>query len=143
MALVGQGSATSTSLYNTGILMSSSQALSQGGGLTMLGISGTGSSLNQGLRITSSTIDTTGVLGMTGISGGASGVFNNGVYILGGTLNGGGGSTISGTAGLGTAFNYGVYILNVGGNLSVSNVTSNPGGGDPDDPSDDPYVVFI
>ena len=144
VSLTGRGSTTSSSVYNTGILMSSGTVKSGNGGIAMTGISGSGSSLNQGLRIVFSTIDaSTGVLGMTGTSNGTSGVFNNGVYILGGTLNGGGGSTIEGTGGSGTSYNYGVYIANVGGNLGIGNVTSNPGGGDPNDPSDDPYVKFV
>ena len=62
---------------------------------------------------------------------GTTGLFNNGVYLYGGTLNGGVGSDIRGTGGGGTRLNYGVYILSVGmTTLGVGNVSVNvPGGG--------------
>ena len=108
-------------MFNTGlyVLGSATATVSSGGNLTMTGIGGTGTALNEGVRLVSGALSGTS-LTLSGTAHAATtGVLNTGIYMLvtniggvsGGTITGAGGGT---TSSMGNV-NHGIYMQAIGG----------------------------
>lgn len=132
VSITGTGSGSASGVFNTGVYLLGSTASSGSGALSITGDGGTGSTLNEGIRIQSSSVTSTGTTTLTGTANaGTTGLLNGGVYIfLNSTVNGGGGSSITGIGGGGTNLNHGVVMnLGITSNIADGSITGTAGTG--------------
>lgn len=132
VSLEGVGSLSGAGVFNTGTYVANSTVSATTGSLSITGNGGTGSSLNDGVRIQGSSVTTSGVLSLLGTANAnTKGVFNSGVHIfLNSTINGSGASSITGFGGGGTLLNHGVSMnLGITSNVPLGSITGTAGAG--------------
>ena len=125
--LLGTASASATGSLNAGVLLQSSTT--SGATVSVTGTGG-GGTLAQGIRMVGGSATATGgALSFAGVAlGTATGAWNAGIYVLNATLDGGGGSLLSGTGGGGTLANHGVYLQGITtGTLAPANAAGTAG----------------
>ncbi|MCB1233105.1 MAG: hypothetical protein KDN19_22875, partial [Verrucomicrobiae bacterium] len=123
--VVGSGSTTAISVFNSGIFSSGGSLLSSSGNLSITGHGGTGSVYNAGVHFEGGVYQSSsGSLSLLGDAhANTTSVFNHGVWIMNASVGGGAGSSVTGTGGGGIGFNHGVSMVNVTGSVTPGDVT--------------------
>ncbi|MCB1093648.1 MAG: hypothetical protein KDL87_19065, partial [Verrucomicrobiae bacterium] len=130
----GQGSANALGLNNSGIY-GSTAVIAAGGDLSLVGVSGNGSSGNEGMRFVGGSLTATGAMTLAGTSTTNSliGIKNNtGITFTRARLESGIGSSISGIGGAGTQNNHGILAdrrTTIAGSLGIGDFVGTAGSG--------------
>jgi len=123
--VTGAAHADTSGVLNVGTYLQSSTL--SGSVMTVSGTGGGGTTLNQGVRMLSGSIQANN--GAASIIGQArattSGTYNGGVHLQSGSVGGSNGLTITGTGGTGSSLNHGVYLLamTASGNAGATQLT--------------------
>jgi hypothetical protein len=132
----GTQNPAATGNQNQGIYAVGS-TLTSGGTMGLTGIGGRGTSNNHGIQIHSSALNASGLLTLLGTANSlTTGKLNTGVYVSNlSSLNGAGGSSLTGIGGGGTSANHGIFLTkDISSNLPLGSFsgTAGPGTGSSD-----------